>query len=164
MPQWARTARRLPREAFHIARLAATLAEDCGACVQIIVNVAQLEQVSASILNAALRQDLEALPPELADVFRFAQTVARGGDDLELRVKLRTLHGEEGLVELALAIAAARVLPTVKRALGHAQSCSIVRPEVLRRNGRIEHDARSQPKRLNTVLNHQPFDRNKNDH
>lgn len=44
--------------------------------------------------------------------------------------RLRERYGEEGLVELALAIASARVFPVTKRALGYALSCSKVEVRV----------------------------------
>ena len=60
------------------------------------------------------------------DVVRYAESVVTSAEDPELREALRARYGEAGLVELALGIAAARVFPTVKRALGHAQACSLV--------------------------------------
>jgi hypothetical protein len=52
-------------------------------------------------------------------------TVSENVDPTDLRERIRARHGDEGLVELALAIAAARVIPTTKRALGYATSCSV---------------------------------------
>jgi hypothetical protein len=43
-----------------------------------------------------------------------------------LRESLRARLGEEALIELSFAIAAARVFPTVKRGLGYATSCALV--------------------------------------
>lgn len=122
--------RKLPLDAFHVARLAATQVEDCGTCVQIVVNMARKEDVGADLLKAALAGNEAALPAPLGDVLRYARQVAQGQDDAELRDRLRASYGEAGLVELALAIATARVFPSVKRAMGHAVSCSLVRVEV----------------------------------
>lgn len=122
--------RRLPREAFHLARLGATMTADCGACVQIALNVARQEGVSVELLEAALDQRLEELPPDYAEVFRFAQAIAQGQDDPERREALEKCYGHEGLVEVAIAIAVSGVFPTLKRALGHAVSCSIARPRL----------------------------------
>ena len=83
------------------------------------------------MVNAVLNNRPEELTPELADVHRFAKAVveASGGEE-ELRQRLRERYGEEGLVELALGIAAARVFPVTKRALGYATSCALVEVKV----------------------------------
>ena len=122
--------KKLPPDAYHLARVVAVQHEDCGTCVQIEVNLARKDGVAPELLRAALKGRLDELPPDLADVCRFARTVSEQGDDVELRERLRARYGDEGLVELALGIAAARVFPTTKRALGYATSCSLVEVEV----------------------------------
>jgi len=79
------------------------------------------------VIAAAARGDVAALPDDLADVHRFATAVVTAsGEEDALRETLRQRHGEEALVELALALASCRVFPEVKRALGFAKSCAIV--------------------------------------
>jgi len=121
----------LPHAAYHIARIVATRDEDCGTCVQIEVNLARSDGVPVDMIHAVLNEDVEALPGDLADVYRFAVAVvtATGGEDA-LRERLRYRYGEDGLVELALALAAARVFPIIKRTLGYARSCAMVKVEV----------------------------------
>jgi alkylhydroperoxidase family enzyme len=46
--------RHLPREAWHLARLAATQSEDCGTCVQIVLYFARRDGVAPEALRAAL--------------------------------------------------------------------------------------------------------------
>jgi alkylhydroperoxidase family enzyme len=122
---------KLPPAPYHVARLIATRHEDCGPCVQVVVNLAKEDGVEPAILQAALAGKVEDLPESLQDVYRFAESVVTAdGDDGTYRERLRKVFGEEGLVELALAIATCRVFPTLKRALGHAKSCSVVRVEV----------------------------------
>lgn len=122
--------RKLPADAYHLARVVAVQHEDCGTCVQIEVNLARGDGVAPELLRAALENRLDALPADLADACRFARTVAEQGEDVELRERLRARYGDEGLIELALGIAAARVFPTTKRALGYATSCSLVEVEI----------------------------------
>jgi hypothetical protein len=122
--------KRLPLDAFHVARIAATKAEDCGTCVQIAVNVAQQEGISPDTLDVALDGNTALLSDELATVYRLAETVARGNDDPELREAVIKAYGKEALVELAFAIASSRLFPAIKRTLGHAQSCLLVKPAV----------------------------------
>jgi alkylhydroperoxidase family enzyme len=127
----ARYRRALPPEPCYVAQLVATRDEDCGACVQIVVNLARKHGVAPEILRAALADRPDDLPPDLADVYRFAAAVvAASWDEGPLRERLRARYGEAGLVELALAIASCRVFPVTKRALGYATSCSRVEVSV----------------------------------
>ena len=117
----------LPADAWFVAQLAAVHHEDCSTCVQITVNLARQAGVSAALLRAALEQDFEELPPDMADVLRFSlSVVAASSGEGELRETLRKRYGERGMIELAYAIARGRIPPTVKRALGYAKSCSVV--------------------------------------
>ena len=119
--------RAVPPEPFHVARLVATRDEDCGTCVQIEVNLAKQDGVSPVILQAVLDRCPDDLPPALADVYHFAEeVVTASGAEGEFRERIRQLYGEEALVELAMTLAACRVFPITKRALGYAQSCSKV--------------------------------------
>ena len=121
----ARYRRKLPLEALHVARLTAVCYEDCGDCVQGEVNAAKKEGVSRSIVQAILTGEAIELPDELADVYHFCLAILETRDDDSLRSRIRAHYGEEGLVEIALALGACRVFPTVRRALGYAKSCSI---------------------------------------
>jgi alkylhydroperoxidase family enzyme len=117
--------RRLPRDAYHVARIVVVRAEDCGTCLQTIVSLAKSDGVRAETLRAVLARSPEALCDDCADAYRFAEAVTANKDPTDLRERIRTRHGDDGLVELALAIAAARVIPTTKRALGYATSCAV---------------------------------------
>ena len=57
---------------------------------------------------------------------RFTQLIVQGADDETMRDGLRQRYGDRGLIELSFAIASAKIPPTVKRALGYAQSCTEV--------------------------------------
>ncbi len=121
----------LPPDAYFVAHILASRAEDCGTCVQIEVNEARRHGVSPSILRAVLADLTDDLPADLAEVLCFTQAVVeRTDEEDETRERLRARYGEEGLVELALGIAAARVFPVTQRALGHAKSCALVEIEV----------------------------------
>ena len=123
--------RALCADAYYVARLVATQHEDCGTCVQIEVNLARRDGVAPAILRAAVKRRPDDLPAPLADVYRFAQAVVEAnGAEGEWRERVRGHYGEEALVEMALGIAAARVFPTMKRALGYATSCALVDVEV----------------------------------
>ena len=120
-----------PTTAVHVASLVGSMAEDCGSCVQIGVNLARQAGVSPAILQAVVRRTPEALPEQLADVYHFADAVTAGSPEQDdYRERVRQHYGDEGLVEIALAVALHRVFPTLKRGLGFAKSCSLVPVEV----------------------------------
>jgi alkylhydroperoxidase family enzyme len=121
----------LPVEPHYVAVIVATRDEDCGTCVQIGVNQAKKAGVPVAVIRNVLDRQPDQLPDELADVYRFTESVVTPlGDDDELRERIRKRYGDEGLIELALAMASCRVFPITKRALGYAKSCSLVRVEV----------------------------------
>lgn len=118
-----------PSEALAAAGLVATLAEDCGSCVQIGVRIAQEQGVSPAVLRGVLTGDAGLMGADAGLAYGFAQaSLAR---DLEradpLRDEVLRRWGPRGLAALALAMASARVYPTVKYAMGHGKTCSQVR-------------------------------------
>ena len=99
--------------------------------MQIEVNLARKDGVPDNVIRAVLDNRPEDLPPELAEVYGFTKAVVEAsGEEEELRERIRQRYGEEGLVELALGMAAARVFPVTKRALGFATSCARVEIKV----------------------------------
>lgn len=123
--------RRLPVAPLHVARIVATRDEDCGTCVQIEVNVARKDGIAAEIIRAVLDDRPQDLPEDLADVYHFSKGVVEATyGEGALRERIRARYGEEGLIELAFAIASCRVFPVTKRALGYAVSCSRVEVRV----------------------------------
>lgn len=116
-----------PRDVWHVARIAAIRHEDCGPCLQIVVNEALHDGVSPIIVRAVLGNNGGALGLRLDLARRFAMAVAAHADEAEgLRQQLVVEIGEAALVDLALTIAGVRVYPTIKRALGYATSCRLV--------------------------------------
>ncbi len=116
--------RRLPPDPLNIARIVAVRREDCGTCLQVAINIARREGLPAEAIRAAVAGAAHGLPDDLALVLRFAD-----GEEA-LRDDLRRRFGDEGLVEIALAIASARFFPSVKRTLGYATSCARVTLEI----------------------------------
>ncbi len=126
---WKR--RKLPSEPYHVARLVAVKSEDCGPCVQTAVTLALRDGVRPEVLRAIVGGRPETLEAELFDVYAFSLAVAENtGDEERYRDALHQRYGAEALVELALAIAGARMYPVVKRTLGYAKSCSLVHVRV----------------------------------
>lgn len=121
----------LPAAPFHVARVVAVRHQDCGPCVQTVVNLAKADGVEPAVLKAAVFGKVNELPETLRDVYHFAEAVAaRTGDEETYRERLRKVFGDEAMVELALAIAMCQLFPILKRGLGHAKSCSLVTVDV----------------------------------
>jgi alkylhydroperoxidase family enzyme len=115
----------LPVGPCYVARIVAVRDEDCGSCVQIAVSQARKAGLPAEQVQAVLDNRVDDLPEELREAYRFAEAVvSRNGEEDSLRECIRQRYGDEGLVEMALAIASCRVFPVTKRALGYAESCS----------------------------------------
>lgn len=114
-------------EAITVAALVGSRSEDCGTCVQITVNIAAKMQVDRAIIQAVLDRAPERLPPDLAEVYRFAEAVVNTETNAaELSGQLKQSLGEETVVDLSLAIATSKLFPVLKRGLGYAVSCSQV--------------------------------------
>lgn len=128
---FAQCRKRLPADAFHVASIVAARHEDCGTCLQIAVNMATQEKTPLDVVQAVLDRRADDLPEDLAEVYHFTEAVVcHSGAEEPLRETIRQRWGDEALIELAMGIAASRVFPTVKRALGYAVSCSRVQVAV----------------------------------
>lgn len=120
-----------PRNLLFAARFVAMKHEDCGTCLQIVVNQALKEQVSTETVTAMIAGRDAALDSETRLAVAFARAVLEDSSEQEwLRGELRTAVGERALVDISLAIATARVFPTLKRSLGYAVSCRAVAVQV----------------------------------
>ncbi|WP_295630510.1 hypothetical protein [Novosphingobium sp.] len=111
---------------LHMARIGATLVEDCGPCALLSAKGALADGVTRDAVNAALI----GTPPEGAPALAFAFGRAVAANDPEVGVlgdAVESAHGRAVRTELALAAATVRTYPALKRGLGYAQACSTVR-------------------------------------
>jgi hypothetical protein len=123
----ARYRRDVPLEAYYAAKLVAAKAEDCGPCTQLVATMAERAGVAPATLRAVLLGDERAMSTDAALGFRFARAVlAHDAAAAAFRETIVARWGRHALISLAFAIAAARVFPTVKYALGHGQACTRV--------------------------------------
>lgn len=114
----------VPKPVLHVARLVASLAQDCGPCVQIVLNQARKDDVPADVLRAVIDERPECLPDDLTEAYLFARAVVDKDPRAdELRAALSARYGDAAIVDLAFGIAGAQVFPIVKRVMGHGQSC-----------------------------------------
>jgi len=114
----------VPLAVYWAAGITAALAEDCGPCTQLGIDMAQRAGVDPTILRPVVARDLHAMPEEVVLAVRFTEASLRHeaeADDLREEVLRR--FGKRGLVSLAFAMTAARLYPTLKYAMGHGRAC-----------------------------------------
>jgi hypothetical protein len=119
---------RAPAEAVAAAGIVGTLAEDCGPCTQISVDLALEAKVRPEVLRAVLAGEEPAMGEAASLAWRFARaSLARdmARCDPEREEILRR-WGPGGLVDIAMALTTARMYPTLKYALGHGKACAKV--------------------------------------
>jgi hypothetical protein len=123
--------RRASVELYTLARLGAIMAEDCGPCVRIVAKLGKSAGVDPELLRAGLRGG-SGLTGDNDLAYRFGRAISAAepeaaalGDMIEARL------GRGVRTELAMAAAAARLVPAIKRGLGYAQSCALTRFEDL---------------------------------
>ena len=117
----------VPNDALFAARIAAVRHEDCGPCAQLVVNMALAAGVAPAMVRAIVARDLARLTIDAALGLRFADAVLAHESTDDTRAEVLARYGDKGLVTLAYAIAATRIYPTLKRALGHAHTCERLR-------------------------------------
>jgi hypothetical protein len=123
----SRYCRDAPRDAWFAAKIATALQEDCGPCAQLAVTMAERAGVDGDLLRAILARDPARMSPDAALGFRFAiAALAHDPAADVLREEIERRWGKHALVSLAFVIAATRVFPTVKYALGHGRTCQRV--------------------------------------
>lgn len=115
-----------PPALYHAAHIVAAQSEDCGPCVNIAIRFARGADVDEAIITDVVRRRWDRLPEDLRLACRYAEAVATAAPEAgDLVEEMRARFGLAVLTDLALSIAAVRVFPTVKRGLGHGQSCAI---------------------------------------
>lgn len=115
----------VPVAVYFAARLAGTMAEDCGPCTQLTVDMAERAGVAPAILRAIAARDFDAMPREVALGLRFAQAVLHHAPEAAaLRADIVRRWGPRALLSLTFALLAGRLAPTTKYALGHGHACT----------------------------------------
>jgi hypothetical protein len=121
----------LPPGPYFAAKLVATQAADCGACLRLVIDMAAEEGVRPEDLAAILHPGPS--DPDLLLAADFARAVLRQAPELpDLADEVTARWGERGRLGLAGAIAVGQFFPIFKRGLGHAGSCAVL-PDAFRR-------------------------------
>lgn len=113
-----------PVEAVQIAKIAGMRAQDCGPCTELCLKIAREAGVEEAVIQGALRGG-KGLNAEQRDIHDYARAVALNEEmDPELLPRIEARLGKAALAEIAVNLVGVRIYPTLKRALGHAKSCS----------------------------------------
>lgn len=120
--------RAAPAAALAAAGIVGTLAEDCGPCTQISVDMAVARGVPPEVLRAILAGDEAGMGEAAALAWRFARaSLARDMETADpLRDEIVRRWGDRALVAISLTLMTARMYPTLKYALGYGKACSKV--------------------------------------
>src|SRR4051812_34947373 len=107
----------VPVEASFAAKISGAMAEDCGPCTQLTVNMALEAAVPKDQIEAVLRRDTRAMSNATELGFRFADAVVRRSADCdECRDAVRREWGDKGVIDLTMALQVSRIFPMVKAA------------------------------------------------
>jgi hypothetical protein len=114
----------VPAQVHGAAQLVSVMAEDCGPCAQLGIDMALEAGVAPAVLRAVVERDFAAMPAEIALAVRWADaSLAHAPEADEMRDDIVRLWGKRGLISLAFALTAGRIYPTVKYAMGHGRAC-----------------------------------------
>jgi hypothetical protein len=117
--------RDVPLASYCAAGLIAVMAEDCGPCTQLGIDMAQRQGVDPDVLRAIVARDYVAMPEDVALAARFTEATLRHAPEADdLRDEVLHRWGKRGLISLAFAMLSARMYPTLKYALGYGQACA----------------------------------------
>ena len=114
----------LPKAHLFAAKLRAIIWDDCGPCIQLVVNMALEEKVPPQIVHAIINRDLAKLPEDITLVVRFTELVLAHDPEADhLREDILALWGKQGLITIGYSISSSRVYPALKYALGYGKAC-----------------------------------------
>ncbi len=117
-----------PKDAYLAAKLVATRRADCGSCLQLVVNMAREAGMDDATLRAVIIGDVDQVANDIKLAMQYAEAVI---DQSAVQVtglggQVVSRWGQSGRTDLALAITFGSFFPTLKRGLGHAESCEPV--------------------------------------
>jgi alkylhydroperoxidase family enzyme len=114
----------VPPEAYFAAKLIGALAEDCGPCAQLVIDMAREAGVPDPQIEAVLNRAPARMSDAVVLAFRFADAVVRRSDAAEeARDAVRAHWGDKGVIDLTLALQIGRMFPMLKAGLGFAREC-----------------------------------------
>jgi len=120
-----------PKDVIFVAKLTSMKNEDCGACLQLNVDMALEAGVDKDIIQEVIFNEGKNLSTELKTVYDFTLAVGNNENvDSKLYEQMNNTYTKDIIVEIGLAIAATKIFPTLKRVLNDFQSCSTIEIKV----------------------------------
>ena len=114
----------VPLAAYYAAKIIGTMAEDCGPCTQLVVDMAERDGVDVATLRSIVAGDVDNMPEDAALAAGFADASLRHAPEADdLRAEIVRRWGKRALVSLTFALVASRIFPTAKYAMGHGHVC-----------------------------------------
>src|SRR5215475_10461060 len=93
----------IPVEMSFAAKLTGAMAEDCGPCTQLCVDMALEAGMAKDQIEAVLRRDVRPMTAAVALAFQFADAVVhRSAEDEAFRQAVRARWGEKGVIDLTM--------------------------------------------------------------
>ena len=120
-----------PKEVLYVVKLTSMKNEDCGACLQLNVDMAIEAGVDKAIIKEVVFNEGKNLSMTLKEIYDFTLCVGNNQSiDSNLYDKINKTYSKDVMVEIALAIASTKVFPAVKRVLNDFHSCSVIQIKV----------------------------------
>lgn len=118
----------VPRDAWYAVKMVAARQEDCGPCLQLVMNMARADGVPVAVCRAVWARDERDMGDDVRLAWRYAEAAMGHAPDLaDWCAAVEQRWGQRGLASLALSMTASRSFPMLKYALGHGQQCRAVR-------------------------------------
>lgn len=119
--------KQIPTGGWYAAKLAGCISEDCGPCTQLVVRMAESDDVDASILSALVEGKRNLLDDDTRLFYDYAQAVVAHDLSAETyREEISKRFGQPAVISAGLAIITGKAYPLMKYATGHGQACGKV--------------------------------------
>lgn len=116
-----------PIPALYAAKIVGAVTEDCGPCVQLVVQMAREAGMPDDQITAVLKRSLSAMSDDTRLGFQFADAVVKKSIESDVfRARVREVWGDAGVIDLTFGVQIGRIYPMMKDGLGFAKSCSRV--------------------------------------
>ena len=117
----------IPLDVLYVAKVTAMKNEDCAACLQLNVDMALEAGINKNIIKEIIYNDGRNLTSELKNIYDFSLIIVQNRNmDEALYDTIISKYSKSVIIELALALASAKIFPTIKRTLNEAESCKLI--------------------------------------
>ena len=118
-------------DVIFVVKLTSMKNEDCGACLQLNVDMAVEAGVDKEIIKEVVFNEGKNLSKQLKEVYDFTLAVSNNENiDSKIYDKMNEQYSKAVMTEIALAIASTKVFPAIKKVLNDFHSCSVIEIKV----------------------------------